>query len=95
MEEAVGYEIDPLSDESLAALRRLAKYRPPKDNCANTRSLHHARGTNLGPSRSLPRSTRSSYGRTVWVEERRGPERYPVYAEHELKNICERLRVCC
>ncbi|KAM0745936.1 hypothetical protein T439DRAFT_330292 [Meredithblackwellia eburnea MCA 4105] len=31
-EEGGQYEIDPLSDESLAALRRLARYRPHKDN---------------------------------------------------------------
>lgn len=31
-------EIDPLSDESLAALRRLARYRPPPDPCEFTRS---------------------------------------------------------
>ena len=27
------FDNDPLSDESLAALRRLARYKPPKDTC--------------------------------------------------------------
>lgn len=28
-----GFEIDPLNEDSLAALRRLVRYKPPKDPC--------------------------------------------------------------